>query len=168
MKGETYFRTIVLLASTLCHAFSGTAQSGGSFQITQSVIGGGGGSATGGSFALDGTIAEPVAGTTSTGGPFRLASGFWGGDAPASANVTISGRVSTPAGLGLRNAIVSLIDSQNVRRLATTSSFGLYSFDNVRTGETYIITVGSKRYRFSPRIMPINSALNDVDFVGLE
>ena len=82
--------------------------------------------------------------------------------------VAISGRVSTPTGLGLRNAIVSLTDSLGVRRTATTSSFGVYSFDNVRAGETYVISVASKRYRFASRSLEINANLSNVDFVGLE
>lgn len=85
-----------------------------------------------------------------------------------SSDVSISGRVTTPGGQNLRNAVVSLIDSNGVRRTATTSSFGLYSFEGVRTGETYTLTVGSKRYRFSPRVLPVDAALANVDFVGLE
>ena len=89
--------------------------------------------------------------------------------APASAaTFTVSGRVLTPTGQGLRNAVVSLIDSQGVRRTATTSSFGVYSFSDVRSGETYTITVTSKRYRFTPLQMSANDNLTNVDFVGLE
>ena len=82
--------------------------------------------------------------------------------------VNVGGRVFTPAGIALRNAVVSLIDAQNVRRTATTSSFGIYSFDNVRTGETYVVTVGSKRFRFSPQILQFNNSLSNLNFVGLE
>lgn len=82
--------------------------------------------------------------------------------------VVVSGRVSTPSGLSLRNAVVSLIDSQNVRRTATTSSFGLYSFDNVRTGETYIMSVGSRRFRFAPQVLNFNGSVSNLDFAGLE
>lgn len=82
--------------------------------------------------------------------------------------ITVSGRVTTPGGQGLRNAVVSLTDSLGVRRTATTSSFGIYSFDNVRADDTYIFTVGSKRYRFSPQIMLVSQGLTNVDFVGLE
>ena len=81
---------------------------------------------------------------------------------------SISGRVTTPAGLGLRNAIVALTDAQGVRRTATTSSFGIYSFENVRSGDNYTIGVSSKRYRFSPRSLLVTGNLSNVDFVGLE
>lgn len=86
----------------------------------------------------------------------------------ASSSASIEGRVTTPTGLGLRNAIVILIDSQGVRRTATTSSFGIYTFANVATGETYVLSVSSKRYRFSPRTLAVTGNLTDIDFIGLE
>lgn len=82
--------------------------------------------------------------------------------------VTISGRVTTPTGLGLRNATVNLTDILGTRRTATTSSFGIYSFDGVLTGQTYTLSVSSKRYRFAPRIEPITGAISNFDFIGLE
>ncbi len=54
-----------------------SAQSGGTFTITKSVIARGGGQASGGTFTMDGTIGQSVADTTSTGGTFNLQSGFW-------------------------------------------------------------------------------------------
>lgn len=55
------------------------SQSGGLFEITKSVIAGGGGNSAGGIFNLDGTTGQCVAGTTSAGGVFALAGGFWAG-----------------------------------------------------------------------------------------
>ena len=80
----------------------------------------------------------------------------------------VDGRVTTPDGRGLRNAVVSIIDSQSNRRTVTTSSFGVYSLANVTTGQTYTLTVSSKRYRFSPKVLQINGDLSNLDFVGLE
>ena len=165
-----FFISLCLCVSAVNFYFTNRAQAqtGGTFTITKSVIAGGGGQATGGIFSLDGTIGQSLAGTTSAGGTFELGSGFWGGGSAPAADVTVSGRVLTPDGRSLRNAVVSLIDSLGVRRTATTSSFGLYSFASVRAGDTYIITVASKRYRFTPRIMPINSSIANLDFFGLE
>lgn len=74
---QTIFAT-TLMALSICGlpAFS---QSGGLFEITKSVIAGGGGNSAGGVFNLDGTTGQCVAGTTSTGGAFTLAGGFWAG-----------------------------------------------------------------------------------------
>ena len=81
---------------------------------------------------------------------------------------SMSGRVTTPSGSGLRNAIVSLTDSNQVTRTVTTSAFGFYTFDQVQVGETYTVNVTSKRYRFSPRQLTVSGQLTNVDFVGQE
>ena len=82
--------------------------------------------------------------------------------------VSISGRVSTPDSRGLRNAGVSITDSNGVTRTATTSSFGFYSFDNVATAGPYTIRINSRLYRFASRTLPVNDTLTNIDFVGLE
>lgn len=162
VKNITSFLMLIVLAATA------TAQSGGTFTITKSVIAGGGGTSTGGSFILDGTVGQSAAGTTSTGGDFSLTGGFWGGVAAPVTNVTISGRVTSPVGQNLRDLRVSLIDQNGVRRTATTSSFGIYTFNNVQTGQTYTMTVSAKRFRFAPQFVSVTGPLTNVDFVGLE
>lgn len=143
-------------------------QSGGTFAIQKSVVAGGGGRSAGGNFILDGTIGQSLAGRTSTGGPFELTGGFWGGSAAPVSLVTVSGRVTTPSGLPFRNAVVSLIDSKGGRRIATTGSLGVYIFENVASGESYTMTVTSKRYRFTPRFQLVQGTLTNIDFTGLE
>ena len=86
----------------------------------------------------------------------------------AASNVIVSGRVTTPDGRGLRNASVALTDSAGIRRLTTTSSFGFYTFENVRNGETYVVGVSSKRYRFASRNLEVSDNITNVDFIGLE
>lgn len=81
---------------------------------------------------------------------------------------TITGRVLTPSGTALRNAPVAMINPEGIRVTATTSSFGVFTFNNVQTGRTYTMTVSSKRYRFAPRTLDVNGNLIGVDFVGLE
>ncbi|MFT3744552.1 MAG: carboxypeptidase-like regulatory domain-containing protein [Pyrinomonadaceae bacterium] len=87
---------------------------------------------------------------------------------PPPAMVSIGGRVTTPTGLGLRNTTVVLTDPQGIRRTATTSSFGIFSFANVPTGVTYVVGVSSKRYRFTAQSISPTSNLSNIDFVGLE
>ncbi len=80
----------------------------------------------------------------------------------------VDGRVLTSDGRGLRNATVSMTDSLGVIRLATTSSFGLFSFDNVSTGQTYTFRIFSRFYRFQPRTVQVDGNMTLADFVGLE
>lgn len=81
---------------------------------------------------------------------------------------TVSGRVLTASGLGLRNAIVTMTNSTGEKRIATTSSFGLYSFQNVASSQTYFLGVSSKRYRFATKTFEVSGNLSNVDFTGLE
>lgn len=89
-------------------------------------------------------------------------------NSPSVSNASIGGRVTTPSLAALRNALVILTDAQGNRRTATTSSFGIYSFSNVATGGTYVISISSKRYRFAARTLTVTGDLTDIDFVGLE
>lgn len=82
------------------------------------------------------------------------------------AGVEVSGRVVTPDGRGIRNARVVLTDPAGNQRIATTSSFGIYRFTDVETGSTYIFSVASKQYRFTPRVIQVVDSLADFDFVG--
>ncbi len=85
-----------------------------------------------------------------------------------SPTVSVSGRVTSPSGTAIRNAAVSLIDDQGVRRSATSSSFGIFSFSGVGIGRTYTISVANKRYRFTAQVVQVNSDLSDIVLVGQE
>jgi Tol biopolymer transport system component len=82
--------------------------------------------------------------------------------------VQISGRIKTPAGGAVRNALVSLTGIDGFTRTATSSSLGYYSFDNLRPAASYTIAISSKRYRFLSRNLNIETSVGEVDFVGEE
>lgn len=80
----------------------------------------------------------------------------------------ISGRVLTDRGTGIRGASVVLTDSEGRRRTVTTSSVGYFEIADIETGQTYVITAGSRRYRFLPRTITVNDSLTDINLVGIE
>ena len=88
--------------------------------------------------------------------------------APLAAGVSISGRVMTANGAGLRNALVSLTKPNGETLTARTGSFGYYAFEDLEAGETYIISVASKRFTFTPQIVTANDNLTEVDFTAIE
>lgn len=79
---------------------------------------------------------------------------------------TVGGRVLDSNGQPVRSAAVVLTDQSNTNRVVLTSSFGYYSFDNVLTGQSYSVTVSTKRYNFTPQVVQVNGDLANVDFVG--
>ncbi|CAN5332012.1 hypothetical protein BH20ACI2_BH20ACI2_14180 [soil metagenome] len=81
--------------------------------------------------------------------------------------ITLSGRVMTPAGGGLRNAQVMLRGPDGIGRTVPTSSMGYYSFDEI-AGASYTVSVSSRRYRFEQRSVDLSAPLSEFDFIGLE
>ncbi len=75
MKRLALFLSIIFVFLDVSIA---AAQSGGGYDLSWSVIAGGGGSSSGVSYALAGTIGQTDAGALS-GATFTLAGGFWAG-----------------------------------------------------------------------------------------
>jgi hypothetical protein len=95
----------------------------------------------------------------------------WGGAAaaPTASTASISGRVTTANGNGIRNAAMILTgNSLPAPVIVQTGSFGTYSFDNLRVGETYILQVGAKRFRFTnpTHVITLQGSITDMDFIA--
>ncbi len=166
-------KTLWLLGLLVFSTSQINAQTGGDFTITQSVIAGGGGQqSAGGAFSLDGTIGQSVAGGAIGNTPFSLTSGFWNFSplAPTAANVSVSGRIMTPDGGGIRNVRVTLTAPDGQIRTAQTGTFGYYRFEGVPVGETYIISIFSRRFTFSQptRVVAVLDAVADINFIADE
>jgi Putative Ig domain/Carboxypeptidase regulatory-like domain len=86
--------------------------------------------------------------------------------APTAAGVSVSGRVLTPQGAGLMNAMVVLTDASGNTSIARTSTFGNYHFENVAAGQTYVLTVTSKRYQFAPQVVSVMEDLGELNFTA--
>lgn len=84
------------------------------------------------------------------------------------AQVTVSGRVLTAAGRGIRAARVTITDQNGRTRSATTSAFGNYQFGQIEAGGTYILSVSSKGYRFkeNTQVLNVSGDTGDVDFIA--
>jgi len=88
------------------------------------------------------------------------------GSDPQSAE--LSGRVTTSDGRGLVNAVVTLIDSKGMVRNVVTGSFGYFRFSDVEIGTIGLLSVSSKRYRFSSRTVEVLEGSNNLNFIALE
>ncbi|MDQ3797823.1 MAG: carboxypeptidase regulatory-like domain-containing protein, partial [Acidobacteriota bacterium] len=69
---------------------------------------------------------------------------------PTAAGVTVSGQVLDAGGRGVAKAQVIVMDTSGseVGR-AVTNGFGYFVFEGITAGETYIISVSSKRHTFA-------------------
>jgi WD40-like Beta Propeller Repeat len=89
--------------------------------------------------------------------------------APTAADVSVGGRVLSGK-RGISNVRLTLTDSTGETRYATTNSFGFYRFGEVAAGQTYVLTVNSKRYSFSQptRIINVSEDAADENFIANE
>ncbi len=85
------------------------------------------------------------------------------------AAVTISGRLTTPGGQGIKNVKVVLSDGGLATpRIAISGPFGYYSFTDVPTGQTYTLNITAKRFVFNPNVRLITpyTDVTSADFVS--
>jgi len=81
----------------------------------------------------------------------------------------ISGRVTTAEGQGIRNAkIVVTGNSLSQPIVVTTGSMGYYAIEGLESGQSYVLTINSKRYNFSNPVQVISLVDNvgDANFVA--
>jgi uncharacterized membrane protein len=86
---------------------------------------------------------------------------------PTASSVTVGGRVLTPTGRGLRNALVTLTEADGTTRTVLTGVNGSYNFPDLTIPQTIVVSVRSKSYRFLPRVFSPDADFNDLDFTAL-
>ncbi len=87
--------------------------------------------------------------------------------APTAAAVSVGGRVLTPNGTGLKNVFVTITGGNLPRPLTfRTNDFGYYRFEGIEVGQSYIVSVASRRYVFTEptRIVSVDDNVTDADF----
>jgi hypothetical protein len=85
------------------------------------------------------------------------------------AQASISGRVITADGTAIRNAEMVLTgNSLETPLRVTTSSFGYFTFDGLEIGETYVLTVNSRRFTFQApsRVISLTDNATGMDFIA--
>lgn len=82
--------------------------------------------------------------------------------APTAAGATVEGRVMTRKRRGIRGAIVSITLPNGTRLVTRTNPFGYFRFYDIEVGNTYVVSVSSKRYNFTPQVINVDGAVNDL------
>ncbi|MFN0277102.1 MAG: DUF4394 domain-containing protein [Pyrinomonadaceae bacterium] len=81
----------------------------------------------------------------------------------------ISGRVTTSEGQGITNARVVISGNSLTENIVvTTGALGTFSFENLTPGETYVVTVISRRYTFKKpsHVISLIENVSNADFVA--
>jgi Carboxypeptidase regulatory-like domain/Reeler domain len=87
--------------------------------------------------------------------------------APTAADASIHGRLLTPTGRGLSNAFITLTDTNSGEvRTVRSTSFGYFNFNQLESGDFYILSVQSKRYTFENRSFTLNDNIDDLVLTG--
>jgi subtilisin-like proprotein convertase family protein len=84
------------------------------------------------------------------------------------ASVSVSGRVMTAQGRGIRNVLVRLVDEAGEVKTVVTSTFGYYRFADVAAGRGYIISASAKKYTFTQpaQVLSLVGERDDVYFIA--
>jgi hypothetical protein len=89
---------------------------------------------------------------------------------PTAGGAIVSGRVVDSFGRGVRGISLAMFDMASGQMVeARTNAFGLYSFQDVPVGRTYLLVANStKRWTIvnSTRSFALNEDLSDIDFVA--
>ena len=167
MKKTIFAAAIILTVLGASAIVRSQMPTGGGFTLEKSVVANGGGLSAGDGYSVNGTAGQPITGGSSASG-LLLKSGFWQSDlAPTAALVSISGRVLTAEGRGLRNVVITLTNQFGTTLTARSSSFGYYHFDEIESGQTVVLTVGSRLFQYMPQAVFLNDNIAGLDLTPL-
>ena len=107
-----------------------------------------------------------AANTISTNGVTAFSDWTVGSLAPLAAGVSAAGRVTAFTGGGIANASVTFTNPQGETFVASTTQNGKFVVEGMSAGETYIVTIAAKRFRFAPQVLTLNSNLTNVTFTS--
>jgi hypothetical protein len=86
---------------------------------------------------------------------------------PTANKVIVSGRVTDSRGRGIAGADVSMTDANGISFNTRTKPSGFYSFNDVRVGAAYFVSLQHKRFNFTPQILNVSEEITELNFVSL-
>lgn len=170
MKRKLFTAAISAAFLFLLTAANANAQiaSGGSYSLQQAVVGNGGGTSSGGTYSVQGTAGQAAAGTNMYSATYVALNGFWNNLlVPTAASARIEGRVLDVEGNPIRNLTVVLTGAPlTTPRVVKTNNFGGFIFEDVEIGQTYVVSISSKKYGFGQpsRVISLNENVSDIVF----
>ena len=75
---------------------------------------------------------------------------------PTAADATITGRVTDGYGRAISSAAITVQDFNGTTKVVLTNTFGYYRIEGLEAGQTYVLSVSSRRHTFANASMVIN------------
>jgi hypothetical protein len=97
-----------------------------------------------------------------TGSPINVAVMVPSGSVAAA--YSVSGRVVSSGGAGIKGARVTITDSEGTSRTMITGTFGYYSFSNVSAGAGYTMSAVAKGMTFASHNFDVTDNITDLNF----
>lgn len=147
------------------------AQPSADLQMDKTVISSGGSVSSGSTYTMISTIGQPLAGGPVSGTGIYGHIGFWSpGFAPTAAGVSVSGRVITSSGRAINNVTLKQTSMNGQSSTVRTGGFGYFRFNNLPSGEMYILTINAKGFTFPERSVTlfVNDHIADLMIVSNE
>lgn len=88
---------------------------------------------------------------------------------PSAATASIGGKVTTSTGRGINGAVITVSGGElSVPRMVRTGSFGYFTIEDLLVGQTYVVSINSKRFIFSvpSRAVTLADNVEGIDFVA--
>jgi len=116
---------------------------------------------------VPGFVLNPIANTMSINGVTAFSDWAIGNVAPTAGEVTISGRVVSLKGAGMPGVSVTLTDAvTGDRRTTITDSSGAFTFADVPSGKSYILSAALKGYNFDPKVIQVDEDIDGITLVA--
>jgi hypothetical protein len=88
--------------------------------------------------------------------------------ASSAAGVGVAGRVLAPGGRALSGAMVTLTSFDGIAKTVRTNTFGSFAFGDVSSGESYVISVESRKYVYQAMVLNVDDSITDLEFRPLQ
>jgi hypothetical protein len=82
------------------------------------------------------------------------------------AGVTVSGRVMTREGRGVRGATVTLTDGSAKSYRSVTNTFGYFRIEDIPAGTGVVLSTSARGYTFSSRFVELSTDVSDITIIA--
>ncbi|MBX7053578.1 MAG: carboxypeptidase regulatory-like domain-containing protein [Pyrinomonadaceae bacterium] len=85
---------------------------------------------------------------------------------PTAAGATVDGRIVDTSGRPVRNAVVEISNDLEFRTITRTNAFGYFSFADIPTGSTYLLSALTKEFLIRPIVLNVFDSITGIELIA--